>query len=391
MARGGRADMGAAWELLLTTNPLPEVTGRLCPEIFEETLCQNRKGERISLRALERFLAEYHGGACPIARVVEGAQGASAKVAVIGSGPAGLCAAWSLVRSGRQVTVFDSAPFPGGSLSYGYGEFQFPVQALRAVFQRFQAAGVGFVNNFIFGRTALPADLFDEGYGALILATGTGVAASLGIPGESAGGVFTSGELLKAVNGRREDPGLWLGPRVVVVGENDTAMACARLAVRLKRETVVVIRGPETQIKALAMFARHAAEEGVKFKSFTRPVSVMAGPNGCVKALVCRYLDYRMDVQGRMVLMDDASSEFQIEADTLIIAAGGEADTLFLRDIPGLEFNADASLRTRPDFAETSLKGVFAAGGVVEPEMSLTDAMLAGIRAAQETGKYLNV
>ena len=121
------------------------------------------------------------------------------------------------------------------------------------------------------------------------------------------------------------------------------------------------------------------------------PVEVLKGPDGCVSGLACRYLDYRMDTKGRMVLVEDETAGFSLEADTIVTAAGWEANTLFLRDIPGLEFNADGSLRTKPEHAETGVRGVFAAGGVVEPEMSLTDAMLSGTRAAQEIEKYLNV
>ncbi len=379
--------MVQAFELLLATDPLPEATGRLCGEIFEETLCQNRKGERISLRAIERFLAEHYKASVASFH----SQASRPKVAVIGSGPAGLCAAWALMRGGYRVTVFDSASCIGGTLSYGHAEFEFPRQALQAVIQRFQAAGVEFVTDFLFGRTATPADLFEEGFGAVLIATGIGVAKALDIPGENAGGMMTADDLLKAVNWRREDPRLWLGPKVVIVGDAGPAFSCARIARRVGRDVTVVVRGPETHVKANPMFVRHGIEEGVKLKAFTNPVAVLTGSDGCVTGLGCRYLDYRMDTKGRMVLVEDETAEFTLEANTLITAAGWESDTLFLRDIPGLEFNADGSLRTRSELAETSLRGVFAAGGVIEPEMSLTDAMLSGTRAAHEIDKYLSL
>jgi glutamate synthase (NADPH/NADH) small chain len=144
-------------------------------------------------------------------------------------------------------------------------------------------------------------------------------------------------------------------------------------------------------VKADPVFVRHAIEEGVKLKAFTNPVTVLTGADGCVTGLGCRYLDYRMDTKGRMVLVEDETAEFILPADTLITAAGWESNTLFLRDINGLEFNADGSLRTKSELAETSLRGVFAAGGVIEPEMSLTDAMLSGTRAAAEIDKYLSL
>lgn len=380
----GRRDMVPALELLLKTNPLPEVTGRLCPEVFEETICQNGRGERVSLRAVERFLAA-HVPFQKISRV----DGKKPRVAVIGSGPAGLAAAWTLARGGHRVTVFDSAPFFGGSLVTGQASFELPAEALSAVRRRFEWHGITLVPGFLFGRIAAPAELLEQGFGAVLLAVGAGVGRSLGIDGEAAGGVIASEELFRAVNARGEDPALWLGRKVVVVGEGGPAFSCARLAVRAGCEATVVVRGPETHVRALPMFVRHAVEEGVRVKAFTKPVSIATDAQGCVSGLACRYLDYRMDSKGRMGLTEDEASPFFLEAATVVVAIGGDPATLFLRDIPGLEFNPDGSLRTRPERAETFLAGVFAAGAAVEPQMSLTDAMLSGIRAAQEIDKYL--
>ena len=383
-----QGDMSSALELLLTANPLPEATGRLSPEVYEETLCQNRRGDRVSLRAIERFIAE-NIKYTPVTRARTAQD--RPRVAVIGSGPSGLSAAWELARGGYRVTVLESSPVCGGTLSYAWGAFQFPAQAMRSILSRFDAAGIKFMANILFGKLVMPTDLFEQGYAAVLIATGAGKLRVLDIQGENAAGIIDADDLLKAVHWRREDPVQWLGPKVLVVGDNETAFTCARLALRAKREVTVIVRGPETQIQASAVFVRHAVEEGVKIKAFTNPIRAISGQDGCVAGLACRYLDYRMDGKGRLVLQEDGSSEFTLDAQTVIRATGWDANSLFLRDIAGLEFNADGSLRTKPELAETGLNGVFACGAVIEPAMSLTDTMLSGRRAAAEIDKFLSL
>lgn len=379
-----KGDRQGALALLLKTNPFPEVTGRLCPEIFEETLCQNRRGDRVSLRAIERYLADNVA-----LKQISSLGSRKTKVAVIGSGPAGLSAAWTLAGLGYSPTVYEAAPFPGGTFGYRFGPVQLPPKVLQGILRRFKNAGIAFLTDFLFGRAALPAELLEQGFGAVLVATGVSAARPLGITGEGVGGVIPADVFLKAVNWRAEDPELWLGRKVIVVGEIDPAFAVARTAIRLGRKVTVVVRGPETHVQANPMFVRHAVEEGIQLKAFTSPVGILAGPDGCVQGIVCRYLDYRMDNNGRMVMVADGAGEFTLDADTVITAGGWEPDTLFLRDIPGLEFNADGSIRTKPESAATALPGIFAAGGVVEPDMSLTDTILAGTRAAQEIDEKL--
>ena len=378
---------GAALKLL-ETNPLPAVTSRLAADFYLETQVFNRKALRVSLRAIERFLSDK-------ARVEPVVRSSRLKVAVIGSGPAGLTAAALLNRAGIAVTVIEAQPFPGGSLRNFFPEFRFPSAILDQVVGRLMSEGVEFKGNILFPRALSAEDLFDEGgCSAILLTAGAGIAQMLGIPGESAAGVIPASEMLSLIRAMRAGrepyttPG-FLGRRVVVVGHNEMAFDAARTAIRLGKQATMVIAGAESDIKVPAVMVREAAEEGVKFKTFAAPVSIKADASGCVKALVCWHLDYRVDSEGRLTVVEEADAEFDLEAETVIVSRGMMSNTLFLSEIPGLDMNLDGSVWVKPDSSYTSVRKIFAAGQVVRPNASLLEVMVDARRAASEVAAYL--
>ncbi|MBF0387487.1 MAG: FAD-dependent oxidoreductase [Candidatus Omnitrophica bacterium] len=383
-------DVRGAAQKLYASNPLAAVTARLAPEFFVETQVFNRKAARVSLRALERFLADRFSSL-----VKPDVKTGRYKAAVIGSGPAGLMAAAFLVRQGIAVTVFESAPFLGGSLRCYIPEFRLPAVVLDQLLARLSADGVEFRTNVLFPRALSAEDLFEEGgFSAVLLTAGAGVAEMLGLADENAAGVMAAAEMLsltRAMHAGQEPyttPG-FLGNRVVVVGHNEMAFDAARTAIRQGRQVTIVVAGAESDIKVPADMVREAAEEGLKFKTFAAPVSLSLDSSGCVKGLVCRHLDYRIDGAGRLTVVEEADAEFVLEAETVLVARGMKANTLFVSEIPGLDLNLDGSVWVKPDSSYTSARKIFAAGHLVRPGASLLDVLLDARRAASEVAAYL--
>ncbi len=393
-------DVRGAAVKLHEINPLAALTSRLAPEFFVETQVYNRRALRISLRAIERFLADRFSvvrtgkGTLDGAASVEGRLSRH-RVAVIGSGPAGLMAAAFLTRQGVAVTVVDSSPFAGGSLRCVIPEFRLPAAAVDRLLDGLAAEGVLFRCNVLFPRLLSAEDLFEEGgFSAILLAAGAGVSDPPGIEGENAAGVMSASRMLllaRAMHAGREPytTPAFLGSKVAVIGHNEMAFDAARTAVRYGRQVTMIIAGAESDIKVRADIVREAAEEGVKFKTFTAPVSIKADASGCVKALVCRHLDYRVDSEGRLTVVEEADAGFELETETVLVSRGMKANTLFLSGIPGLDLNLDASVWVKPDSSYTSVRKIFAAGQVVRPEASLLETLLDARRAASEVAAYL--
>ena len=347
---------------------------------------------RVSLRAIERFLADKvkieHSGPSVAAS-------ARSKVAVIGSGLAGLMAAAFLAAQGFSVTVIESQPFLGGSLRNFFPEFRLPSMALDQLLGRLSAEGVEFRCNVLFPRALSAEELFEEGgFSAILLTAGAGIPEMMGIEGENAAGVMAAADMLmltRTMHAGREPytTPSFIGSRVVVVGHNDMAFDAARTAIRLGKQVTMVIAGAESDIKVPADIVREAVEEGVKFRTFAAPVSVKADASGCVKALVCRHLDYRVDGEGRLTVVEAADAEFELEAETILVSRGMRANTLFLSEVPGLDMNLDGSVWVKPDSSYTSVRKIFAAGQVVRPGASLLEVMVDARRAASEVAAYL--
>ena len=388
-----KKDVQGAALKLFESNPLAAITARCAPEIYNGTEVYNRQAQRVSLRAIERFCADRMKGdpdneKDPFSR-------RKPKVAVIGSGPAGLMASAFLSRQGFAVTVVDSESFEGGSCASCYPEFRLPRRVVDQILGRLRSQGVEFKLNTLFPQTLSVENLFDEGgFSAVLLATGAGITEPLGIPEENAAGVMPAAHMLLWTRAMRAGQGahttpLFLGKKVVVAGQNEMAFDAARTAIRLGKSVELVIAGAESDVRVPADFVRLAAEEGVKFRTFAVPESIRTDASGCVKALACRHLDYRVDSAGRLTVAAE-NSAFEVEADTVINARAMRANTLFLSAVPGLDFNLDGSVWVKPDSSFTSVRKIFAAGHVVRPGASLLDVLVDARRAAFEITAYLN-
>jgi glutamate synthase (NADPH/NADH) small chain len=383
-------DVAAAFEKLLETNPLPGVTGRLAPEMYAETQVFNKKGERISLRALERFLADH----TKVRKPVERSNKLKQKVVIVGSGPTGLSAAALFTRHGYQVTVLESSHVLGGSLGYLYPQFRLPSRVVEAALSYLALSGVEFTTNAILGRDVVLEELLDKDGSAVLLTCGAGVPKSLGLPGEDAAGVIAVDDFLKLRHWMKAGTPpyatpLEVGQKVVIAGAGEKAFDAARILVRLDRAATIVVEGSESHLGVDPVTARLAAEEGVKVRTFARPKKVLADQSGCVKGLACQQLDYRIDANRELHIVEEADSEFTLEADTVLAAAGIEADTLFLKGTAGLTFGPDGVLTTAPGSAATPVRKVFAAGRVVAPSLTLLERIMAGRKAAIEIENFL--
>ena len=384
-------DFSSAYGLLLATNPLPAVTGRLCPEVFVETQVFNRKSECVSWRAIERFIGDHARAPRPPA--VRQRQ----KVAVIGSGPAGLTAAFYLRRQGFRVTVFEASHVPGGSLGYAYPPFRLPVQVLNRIFLFLKEEGIDVQCNVLFGRGLLADELWDKGYAALLLACGAGFPVPFSAQGADAAGIFPVEEFLrfrhwmKAGDERYRTP-LAVGGSVVLAGQGEKMFDAARILVRLGRRVTVLINGSETHAGVDAATLREASEEGVKIQTFVRPVSAVKDHAGCIRFLECERMDYKIDPQGRLNMVAAAEdARFSLDLDTFITCFGGSPDTMFLRDIPGLEPDIEGCLRLRPGaLCETAVNGIFACGHLLAPAADIATVINSARNASVEIAKFLD-
>ncbi len=387
-----KGDVASALDKLLEANPMPGVTGRLAPEPFAETQVYNRKGERISLRAIERFLGDHARSKA----MIDKPSGIRQRVVIVGSGPTGLSAAFVLIRAGYRVTVLEASHVLGGRLSYVYPEFRLPSQVVASLGAQLKASGVEFVTSAILGRNIALDEVWDKDTHAVLLACGGGVAKTLGIPGEEAAGVISVEDFLKARHWMKAgiEPyttPLDVGKKVVIAGANEEAFHAASILVRLGRAVTIAVDGSETRMGVEAALSRQASEEGVKFRTFARPKKVVFDTAGCVRGLACDHMDYRVDAKGHLNMVAEEDGEFILEADTLITAAGAEANTLFLKDIPGMVLGAEGVVTSIGGGSATPLRKVFAAGRVVDPSLSLLAAVVAGKKAAGEIAAFLAV
>lgn len=375
---------------------LPAVCGRVCPQ---ETQCEGScilgiKGEPVAIGKLERFVADWsreNGGVKP-----EVAPSNGKKVAVIGSGPAGLACASDLAKLGYDVTIFEALHRPGGVLEYGIPEFRLPKdKVVAAEINSVKALGVRIETNVIAGRTVTVDDLLDnEGFSAVFIGSGAGLPRFMNIPGEHFNGVFSANEfltrnnLMKAYRDDYDTP-IHTGKKVVVVGGGNVAMDAARTALRLGAETTIVYRRTEKELPARQEEVHHAKEEGILFSMLTNPVEVIGDENGWVKAVRCIRMELgEPDESGRRSPVEIPGSEFDIETDTVIMSLGTSPNPLIARTTEGLETNRRGCI-VADESGATSRPGVFAGGDAVTGAATVILAMGAGRKAAAAIHEYL--
>jgi len=388
-------DFRGAVRTIKATNNLPAICGRVCPQ---ETQCQGvctlgRKFEPVAIGRLERFVADWERAQG--VEIPEVGAPTGFRVAVIGSGPAGLACAADLRRMGHEVTIFEALHEPGGVLMYGIPEFRLPKEVVRAEIDALRKMGVEIVVNAVVGKAFTLDDLLAGGYHAVFVGTGAGLPRFLGVPGESLIGVYSANEFLTRVNLMRAylfpeyDTPVKVGKRVAVVGGGNVAMDAARTALRLGAEEVLVLyRRTEAEMPARLEEIHHAKEEGVKFHFLVNPVRFLGG-KGVLEQVECIRMELGPpDDSGRRRPVPIEGSEFTLSVDTAIIAIGNQPHPLVPRTTPGLEVSRWGTIVADADGA-TSREGVFAGGDIVTGAATVISAMGAGRRAAAAIDRYL--
>jgi glutamate synthase (NADPH/NADH) small chain len=388
-------DFGGAIEKIKSTNALPAICGRVCPQETQcEALCVlGKKGQPVAIGRLERFCADYeHQKGVKVPEIPEST---GKKVAVVGSGPAGLTAAADLAHLGYKVTIFESLHKAGGVLSYGIPEFRLPKEIVRQEVEYIKQLGVELKPSYIIGRIKTLDELCDE-FDAVFLGTGAGLPTFMGIPGENFSGVYSANEFLTRVNLMKAydpeyDTKVKCGKHVVVVGGGNVAMDAARSALRLGADKVsIVYRRGEDEMPARREEIEHAKEEGIIFRLLTNPVRILGDEKFNVTAVECIKMELgEPDKSGRRSPVPVEGSEFTIPADVVVIAIGTSPNPIIFKGSEGLEQNKRGTVVADEETGATSKCGVFAGGDVVTGAATVISAMGAGKKAAKAIDEYL--
>ncbi len=392
-------DLPRAFEVLTASNALPAVCGRVCPQEDQcEGLCVlGVKGEPVAIGRLERFVADWardSGHQPPPPSPAPTGK----KVAVVGSGPAGLTVAGDLARKGHAVTVFEALHRPGGVLIYGIPEFRLPKAIVDHEIRQLSRLGVEIVTDFVVGKTATVEDLRREhGFDAVFLGAGAGLPRFMGLPGENANGVYSANEYLTRANLMKaylfpgSDTPIARGKRVAVIGGGNVAMDSARTAMRLGAEEVLLVyrRGRE-EMPARAEEVHHAEEEGLRFHFLTNPVRYHADEKGWVRQLEIQRMELgEPDESGRRRPVTVKGSETMMEVDTVIVAVGTDANPILGQTTPGLSLNKWGYITADEETGATSLPGVFAGGDIIRGSATVILAMGDGRKASAAIHEYL--
>lgn len=387
-----------AYKTIGLSSALPAICGRVCPQ---ETQCEGKcirgiKGEPVSIGKLERFVADYalEHDIKPVGAEEKNGH----KVAVIGSGPAGLTCAGDLAKMGYDVTVFEALHELGGVLVYGIPEFRLPKQKVVAKeIEKVKELGVKFETNVVIGKsTTIDMLIEEEGFEAVFIGSGAGLPKFMGIPGETANGVFSANEyltrsnLMKAFDDSYDTP-IVAGKKVAVVGGGNVAMDAARTALRLGAEVHIVYRRSEEELPARVEEVHHAKQEGIIFDLLTNPVEILEDENNWVCGMKCVKMELgEPDASGRRRPVEILGSEFVIDCDTVIMSLGTSPNPLISSTTEGLDTNKWKCIVADEEFGKTSKEGVYAGGDAVTGAATVILAMGAGKAGAKGIDEYLS-
>lgn len=395
IAKVAEGDFAAAYDIIAKSSSLPAVCGRVCPQ---ETQCESKcvrgiKGEPVGIGRIERFVADWHN-AHDEKQVVK-PESNGHKVAVIGSGPAGLTCAGDLAKKGYKVTVFEALHLAGGVLVYGIPEFRLPKSIVQKEIDGLAALGVDIQTNVVVGKTLSVDELIEEyGFEAVFIGSGAGLPKFMNIPGENLKGVYSANEFLTRINLMKaytdsSDTPIFKGEHVVVVGGGNVAMDAARCARRLGGEVTIVYRRTEKELPARNEEIEHAKEEGIEFKLLSSPIEIKDNGEGWVGNVVCQAMKLsEPDASGRARPVPIEGETFDVEADTVIMALGTSPNPLIKSTTSGLETQKWGGI-IADENGLTSREGVYAGGDAVSGAATVILAMGAGKNAAAAIDEYI--
>ncbi len=400
ITRIGEGDFQGAAEVLKEKNSLPAVCGRVCPQESQcEAFCVvGKKDQPVAIGRLERFAADWERNVGEV-RLPDLPPKTGKRVAVIGSGPAGLTVAGDLIRKGHDVTIFEALHKPGGVLVYGIPEFRLPKAIVQAEVDFLTRMGVELITNAVIGKTRTLQELFEEdGYHAVFVGAGAGLPRFMGIPGENLNGVYSANEyltrsnLMKAYRFPEYDTPIVRGRRVAVLGGGNVAMDAARTALRLGADaSMIVYRRGREEMPARAEEIHHAVEEGVELKLLTNPVAVLGNDAGWVRGMECVRMELgEPDQSGRRRPQEVKGSECVLDVDTVVVAIGNSPNPLIPSTTPQIQVTNRGTIIADEATGATTMPAVYAGGDVVTGAATVILAMGAGRTAADAIHAYLS-